>query len=176
VNHFSDPHGKMKRPTSPGKNGRSRPVPEPPAAIRVARRFSAPAERVFRAWLQPTVAGRWLFATALEPLTDVEIDPRVGGSFRFAERRDNGCAQHAGRYVELVPHRRLVFTLAMADRPHVVTRVTAEISPLKTGCELALTHENLPPDCASETEARWTGILYGLDETLNSRPRRARAG
>jgi hypothetical protein len=46
--------------------------------------------------------------------------------------------------------------------------VTAEISPLKTGCELALTHENVPPDRADRTEARWTGVLYGLDETLKS--------
>jgi uncharacterized protein YndB with AHSA1/START domain len=149
---------------------------KPPAAIRVARRFRAPPERVFHAWLEPALAGRWLFATALEPMTEVEIDARVGGSFRLAEPRGNGRAEHAGRYVEIVPHRRLVFTLALADRPRVVTRVTAEISPLKTGCELALTHENVPPDRAGETEARWTGVLYGLDQTLNSLSRRARAG
>ena len=149
---------------------------EPPAAIRVARRFRAPPERVFHAWLEPELAGRWLFATALEPMTDVEIDPRVGGSFRLAERRDNRRAEHAGRYVEIVPHRRLVFTLALADRPRVVTRVTAEISPLKNGCELALTHENVPPDRAGETEARWTGVLYGLGEMLGARPRGGRAG
>ena len=158
----------MKRPLSPGTNGRSRPIAAPPAAIRVARRFSAPPERVFHAWLEPELAGRWLFATASQPMTDVDIDPRVGGSFRFAERRDGGRTEHTGEYVEIVPHRRLVFTLARADRPRVVTRVTAEISPLKTGCELALTHENVPPDRAGETEARWTGVLYGLDETLNS--------
>lgn len=139
-----------------------------PATIRVARRFSAPPERVFHAWLEPGLAGRWLFATASQPMTDVDIDPRVGGSFRFGERRDGRRTEHTGEYVEIVPHRRLVFTLAMADRPHVVTRVTAEISPLKTGCELALTHENVPPDREGETEARWTGVLYGLDETLNS--------
>jgi uncharacterized protein YndB with AHSA1/START domain len=166
----------MKHPPSPGKNGRSRPTPASPAAIRVARRFRAPPERVFHAWLEPAVAGRWLFATASEPIADVDIDPRVGGSFRLAERRDGARVEHAGRYVEIVPHRRLVFTLAMADRPRVVTRVTAEISPRKTGCELALTHENVPPDRAGETEARWTGVLYGLDETLSSLPRRARAG
>ncbi len=159
----------MKHPMSAGKNGR----PRLPAVIRVARRFSAPPDRVFHAWLEPGLAGRWLFATALEPITDVEIDPRTGGAFRFAERRDGGIVEHAGEYVEIVPHRRLVFTLAMADRPHVATRVTVEISPRRSGCELALTHENVPPDCAGETEARWTGVLYGLDETLSTLPRRA---
>jgi len=142
------------------------------ASIRVTRCLSAPAERVFDAWLEPEVAGRWLFATASRPMARVEVDARVGGSFCFVERRNGEITEHTGEYVEIVPHRRLVFTLAMADRPHVVTRVTAEISPLKTGCELALTHENVPPDCADQTEARWTGILYGLDETLTSLPGR----
>jgi uncharacterized protein YndB with AHSA1/START domain len=138
------------------------------AAIRVTRRLSASPERVFHAWLEPEVAGRWLFATAWEPLTDVAIDPRVGGSFRFADGRDAVRTAHTGEYIELVPHRRLVFTLAMPDRPRVVTRVTAEIRSLKTGCQLALTHEDVPRDRADRTEARWTGSLYGLEETLNA--------
>jgi uncharacterized protein YndB with AHSA1/START domain len=166
----------MRRPAGPARNRRSRAIREPSAAIRVARRFRAPAERVFRAWLEPAVAGRWLFATASEPMAAVDIDPRVGGAFRLAERRSGARVEHAGRYVEIVPHRRLVFTLAMADRPRVVTRVTAEINPLKNGCELALIHENVPPERASETEARWTGVLYGLGETLAALPRRDRAG
>lgn len=155
-----------------GKSARARPILASPAAIRVARRFRAPPERVFHAWLEPEVAGRWLFATATQPAAKVDIDARVGGAFRFAARRDGGRTEHAGRYLEIVPHRRLVFTLATADRPRVVTRVTAEITPLESGCELALTHENVPPDRAGETEARWTGVLYGLGETLRARPGR----
>jgi uncharacterized protein YndB with AHSA1/START domain len=157
---------------TPGKNGRSRSIAQRPAAIRITRRFSAPPEHVFGAWLDPEVAGRWLFATSSRPMTHVEIDGRVEGLFRFAERRDGEILEHTGEYVEIVPHRRLVFTLAMADRPRVVTRVAVEISPLKTGCQLAVTHENVPPDHADDTEARWTGILYGLAETLGSLPRR----
>jgi len=162
------------RHRDPAKNGRSRPIAASPDAIRITRRFRAPPERVFDAWLEPEVAGRWLFATASQPMTDVDIDPRVGGAFRFAERHDGTRTEHTGAYVEIIPHRRLVFTLALAERPRVVTRVTAEISPRKAGCELALTHEDVPADRAGETEARWTGVLYGLDETLRSRPRRAR--
>jgi uncharacterized protein YndB with AHSA1/START domain len=165
----------MKHPTSAGKNGQSRPITEAPDVIHLARRFRAPAERVFHAWLEPEVAGRWLFATAFQPMTDVHIDPRVGGSFRLADGQNGARTEHTGEYVEIVPHRRLVFTLAMPDRPRVVTRVTAEISPRKTGCELALTHENVPPDRADQTEARWTGVLYGLDETLKSLRRRRRS-
>jgi uncharacterized protein YndB with AHSA1/START domain len=158
----------VSRLTAAAKHDRSR-----PAAIRVARRFRAPAERVFRAWLEPDVAGRWLFATASQPMTDVDIDARVGGAFRLAERPGGGHAAH-GRYVEIVPHRRLVFTLALPGRSGV-TRVTAEINPLKRGCELALVHERVPADRAGEVEGRWTGILYGLGETLDALPPLVRA-
>ena len=156
----------MKRLTTPGKNGGSRAPSERSAVIRVARSFGTPPERVFDAWLDPDVARRWLFATASQPMTDVAIDPRVGGSFRFAQRRDRASTEHTGEYIEIIRHRRLVFTLAVADRPYALTRVTVEITPAKTGCELALTHEDVPPTLAHQTEARWTGVLYGLGVTL----------
>jgi uncharacterized protein YndB with AHSA1/START domain len=136
------------------------------AAIRVRRRFALPAERVFDAWLDPGVAGRWLFATASRPMTHVRIDARVPGSFHFAERRNGARVEHSGEYVEIVPPRRLTFTLALEGRPQVATRVTVEIASRKAGCALTLTHENLPLDRAEHFEARWTGILYGLGVTL----------
>jgi uncharacterized protein YndB with AHSA1/START domain len=144
---------------------------ERPTAIHLTRRFRAPPRRVFDAWLDPGLAGRWLFATASRPMTDVEIDARVGGWFRLVDRRNGESTEHHGRYVEIVPHRRLVFTLQGGSRPREATRVIVEIIPRKRGCELRLRHENLPPDHAHDTEARWTGILYGLGETLASRPK-----
>jgi len=56
----------------------------------------------------------------------------------------------------------------MEEHPPAITRVMVEIAPLKKGCELKLTHENVPQDCASHIEGRWTGILYGLGVTLDS--------
>ncbi|MEW6331431.1 MAG: SRPBCC domain-containing protein [Pseudomonadota bacterium] len=138
-----------------------------PRAIRLTRRFRAPPQRVFEAWLDPGLAGQWLFATALRPMTDVEIDARVGGRFRLAERRTGTGAGHSGRYMEIVPYRRLVFTLREERR---ATRVTVEINRRRQGCELCLRHENLPPERAQDAEARWSGMLYGLGETLASRP------
>jgi uncharacterized protein YndB with AHSA1/START domain len=142
-----------------------------PTAIRLTHRFDEPPRRVFDAWLDPGVAGRWLFATASRPMTEVEIDARVGGGFRLADRRNGASAEHRGRYLEIVPHRRLVFILRGGSRPRQATRVIVEIAPRKQGCELRLRHENLSPDRAHDTEARWSGMLYGLSETLASRPR-----
>ena len=70
----------------PRNRSESRAGPLP--AVRVRRRFGTSPKRVFDAWIDPGVAGKWLFATASRPMTDVEIDARVPGSFRFADRRD----------------------------------------------------------------------------------------
>ena len=134
--------------------------------VRVSQRFDASPERVFDAWLDPAIASAWLFATASHPIARVEIDARVGGSFRFVERRERNEIEYAGEYVEIVRPRRLVFTLSLENRPRAVTRVTADIVPLESGCELRLVHENVPPDHASRADGRWTGMLYGLGETL----------
>jgi uncharacterized protein YndB with AHSA1/START domain len=136
-------------------------------AIRVSRRFTASPQRVFEAWLDPGIAGAWLFATASRPTQRVEIDARAGGAFRFVERHGGTIIEHAGEYLEIAPPRRLVFSLALERHPPVLTRVGVEIAPLATGCELVLTHENVPGERAEDTAARWTGILYGLGVTLD---------
>jgi uncharacterized protein YndB with AHSA1/START domain len=139
--------------------------------LRVTRRFRAPAQRVFDAWLDPATAGRWLFATAWRPMTQVEIDARVGGVFLFADRSNARRMEHRGEYIEIVPPRRLAFTLWTTGQPHVVTHVSVEITPRGTGCELALTHANVSPDRARHMQARWIGMLYGLGETLDAHTR-----
>ena len=151
----------------PLSRNESRSKPARPAAVHLTRRFDASARQVFDAWLDPAMAGRWLFATATRPMTHVMIEARVGGRFRLANRRDG---VHRGRFVEIVPHRRLVFEHVDAEHPGVTTRVAINIAPRKRGCALRLIHENLPPGHAEHTEARWDGILYGLGETLDSRP------
>ena len=152
----------------PERKKQSRLEPQRYSVLRVTRRYGAPSARVFNAWLDPEVAGRWLFATASRPMANVEIDARVEGSFCFVDRRDGEITEYTGEYVEIVPHRRLVFTLSMEEHPPAITRVMVEIEPLKKGCELKLTHENVPQDRASHIEGRWTGILYGLGVTLDS--------
>ena len=134
-------------------------------AVRVTHRYGAPSARVFDAWLDPELAGRWLFATASHPIAHLEIDARVGGAFRFVDRRSGEVTEYTGEYVEIVPHQRLVFTLSL--EPQAITRVAVEIAPLKRGCVLKLTHENVPQEHASRIEGRWTGILYGLGVTLD---------
>jgi len=154
--------------TSPRRNQTARSGPEPRVTIRVKQLYGASPARAFGAWLDPQVAGRWLFATASQPMADVEIDGRAGASFCFVERRAGETARYMGKYVEIIPDRRLVFTLSMAPHPDVITRVAVAIAPVAKGCMLELTHENIPRPHAGYVEGRWTGILYGLGVTLDS--------
>jgi uncharacterized protein YndB with AHSA1/START domain len=139
----------------------------PYTEIRIKQRYRAAASRVFDAWLDPSIAGGWLFATALHAMSDVTIDARVGGSFCFVGRRGE---EFSGRYLEIVRPRRLVFTLAGKSRLQAAYRACVEITPHNAGCELTLTLEDVPPDHASRTENRWTGMLYGLGTRLGGEP------
>jgi len=136
-------------------------------ALRVTRRFGESPQRVFGAWLDPDLAGQWLFATALRPMTHVAIDARVGGAFCFADRRNGERIEFTGEYTEIIPQRRLVFNLTAADDPRVVTRVIVEITARKSGCEIELIQEECrrttrtTPESAgsaSSTDSAWRSI------------------
>jgi uncharacterized protein YndB with AHSA1/START domain len=136
------------------------------ASVRVTHRFTASAERVFDAWLDPQKAGKWLFATPSGQMVRVEIEARVGGAFCFTDRREGEDVEHIGEYLEIDRPRRLVFTFTVPIYSQESTRVTVDIVPQGAGCELTLTHEGVLPDYASRTEAGWTGILDRLAATL----------
>jgi uncharacterized protein YndB with AHSA1/START domain len=78
--------------------------------ILITREFDAPRRLVFQAWTVPELVERWWYAERGE-MTGVEIDLRVGGSWRFAMVMPNGVevAFH-GEYREIVPDERLVWT------------------------------------------------------------------
>ena len=122
--------------------------------VRVTHRFTASAERVFDAWLEPEKARRFLFATPTGQMVQAETDPRVGGRFTFTDRRDGMAVVHTGEYLEIDRPRRLVFTFAVPAYSALVTRVTLEIAPLDDGCELNLTHEGVLPECGGAERGR----------------------
>jgi uncharacterized protein YndB with AHSA1/START domain len=139
-----------------------------PVLVRVTRRYGSSAERVFDAFLDPARAGRFLFATPAGQMVRAEIDPRVGGRFNFTDRREGGDAVHVGEYLEIDRPRRLVFSFSVDDFATDADRVSIDIVPLETGCELTLTHEMKPEwaEWADRTTAGWSGILEGLAAVL----------
>ena len=133
--------------------------------VRVSHRFAHPAASVFDAWLNPALAGKFLFATPTGVMKTVEIDAQVGGRFNIVEIRDGEDAVHVGQYLEIDRPHRLVFSFG-DNVGFAATTVTVEIVDAPGGCELTLTHEGVLEDYASRTEGGWTMILDGLAKTL----------
>ncbi len=141
-----------------------------PVRVQVTQRFDASAERVFDAWLDPDMLGRWMFGRALreEEVVRIALDARVGGRFSFVVRRKGQEIDHVGRYLELDRPRRLVFTWAVAPEPEDPSRVVVEIAAVERGCELTLTHELSAEwaDYSDRTREAWGKMLGVLDTRL----------
>ena len=97
----------------------------------VTRTFDAPRALVFAAWTNPEHLVRWWgpkgFTT---PSCAMEVRP--GGGFRTVMRSPEGTVHRLrGRYREVVPPERLVFTFAWEDeagRPGHETLVTVTLA------------------------------------------------
>ena len=127
---------------------------KPHPIVRVTRRFNASPERVYDAWLDRRMIGRWMFGPALrEEVLAIAVDARVGGSFSFLVRRHGQEINHVGRFLEIDRPRRLVFTWRSAREWDDESRVIIDIVPLKTGSKLTLTHE-MPPKWAETHDMR----------------------
>lgn len=78
--------------------------------ILITRAFAAPPQLVFKAWTTPDLVARWWTADRGEA-TVVEIDLRVGGSWRYVMVTPDGTeVGFHGVYREIVPGERIVST------------------------------------------------------------------
>jgi uncharacterized protein YndB with AHSA1/START domain len=141
---------------------------EETVSVRVTHRFSASAERVFDAWLDPGKVCKFLFATATGQIVRADIDARVGGRFTIVDRRNGEDVEHIGTYVTIERPRRLVFVLSVPKYSSDESRVEIEIQPLASGCELTLV-QHMPgryADVKGRSQDGWRRILEMLDEVV----------
>jgi uncharacterized protein YndB with AHSA1/START domain len=139
-------------------------------SLQVTHEFSASPERVYDAWLDPSKAPKFLFATSSGQMVRVEIDARVGGRFNFTDRRDGQDVEHVGTYLELDRPRRIVFTFGVPSFSPHEDRIVVEIAPKGVGCVVTLTAE-LRPEFAhmlDRSRKGWDTILGNLDKALSS--------
>jgi uncharacterized protein YndB with AHSA1/START domain len=80
-------------------------------SLRVSRVIAAPRERVFAAWIDADSLRRFMCPGG-GTVPRVELEPRVGGSFRIdMQHKDKDeLWVHTGTYLEVSPPERLVFT------------------------------------------------------------------
>lgn len=136
----------------------------------VTRTFNAPARIVFEAWTKPELFKQWWAPKSMGMvLRSCEMDVRVGGRYRLAFGHDgSNLDEFFGRYIEVTPHSRLVWTNDEGGEGGPVTTVTFEE---KGGKTLLVLHELYPSkealDAAGTGAADAMGETFGqLDELL----------
>ena len=93
--------------------------------ILIEREFDAPRHLVYRAFTEPELVRRWWHANRGE-VTVVEIDLRIGGSWRYVMVTDDGTeVGFHGEYREIVPGQRIVSTEAFEGLPEGVSEQDA---------------------------------------------------
>ena len=77
----------------------------------VSRTVRGPARIVFEAWTKPELLERWWTPKSFPiKLLSCEMDARVGGTYRLVFGYDGSTFEFFGRYLEVAPHSRLVWT------------------------------------------------------------------
>ncbi|HKU10339.1 MAG TPA: SRPBCC family protein [Sinomonas sp.] len=131
--------------------------------VDVVREFNAPAERVYRAHVDPELFSQWIgprrYATTID-----RFDARSGGSYRFVQSGEDGLtfAFH-GSFHELTEPRRMVQTFEFEGAPGHVSLDAAEIEPLEDGrCRLAV-HSTFQSVAARDAMLE-AGMTDGMNE------------
>lgn len=125
----------------------------------VTRTFNGPARLVFEAWTQPELFKKWWVPKSMGmTLVSCEMDVRTGGTYRLVFGQ--GMA-FFGRYTEVTPHSRLVWTNEEGGDNASVTTVTFEEKEGKT----LLVLSELYPSKEALDEAG-TGAQEALVETF----------
>ena len=129
----------------------------------VTRTFDAPARLVYEAWSNPELFRKWWVPRSMAmTLRSCEMDVRTGGKYRlvFGEDPANTMA-FFGRYIEVVPNQRIVWTNEESGDAASVTTVTFEE---RDGTTLLVLTERYPTKEALDEAG--TGAQDAMGETF----------
>jgi uncharacterized protein YndB with AHSA1/START domain len=131
----------------------------------VTRTFNGPARLVFEAWTTPELLKRWWAPKSFGvSFVSCELDARTGGTYRFVFSHPSFDQPMAffGRYLEVTPPSRLVWTNEENADGGAVTTVTFEERGTET---LVVMHDRYPSKDALDA-AIASGSTSGCGETF----------
>ena len=146
----SDPTPVKNRTTAERKSERE---------LVVTRTFNAPARIVFEAWTRPELLKRWWAPRSFGvSLLSCEVDLRVGGAYRMVFGPASKPMEFFGRYIEVTPHSRLVWTNEEGGDDGPITTLTLE----EIGGNTLLVMHDLYPSKEALDDAIATGSAAGM--------------
>ena len=114
--------------------------------VTLHRVLRAPAERIYRAFLDADAMCKWLPPHGFTGRV-LSLDARVGGTYRMQFTNFSNGQTHAfgGEYVELVPGERIVHTDRF-DNPNLggEMRTTIQLRKVLVGTEVSIVQEGIP--------------------------------
>jgi uncharacterized protein YndB with AHSA1/START domain len=133
--------------------------------IEIDRDFAASPAAVFAAWTTPQHFARWFGGKDVEvPVDTLDFIAEPGRTWQAQMILPNGTTiEWTGRFNEVIPDERLVFTLT--DRPgeSVQAEVVVELTAIATGTRMHFTQQT-PGFSAEEQESLITGWESFIDE------------
>ena len=133
-----------------------------PSTVRLHRVLHAPAERIYRAFLDADAKAKWLPPNGFTGKVH-EINATVGGTYRMSFTNFTTGQSHgwSGTYLELVPNERLRYSDRFDDPnlPGEMT-VTVTLKAVSVGTELHVVQEGIPD--AIPVEACYLGWQESL--------------
>jgi uncharacterized protein YndB with AHSA1/START domain len=137
------------------------------------RTFNGPAHLVFQAWTKPELIMQWWAPDSFGmSFLSCEVDVRTGGTYRyvFGHPASEQPVAFFGRYLEVTPPSRLVWTNEEGDDVSVIT-VTFEEKDGKTLVivrDLYPSKEALDAAIAAESTGAWPEQFEQLDKVLDA--------
>jgi len=114
--------------------------------VKLHRVFSAPPERVYKAFLDPDAIVKWMPPHGFTAKLD-QMDATVGGSYRMSFTNFSTGTIHSfgGTYAELIPNQRIRY-FDRFDNPELAgeIEVIIEIKGVLVGTEVNITQSGIP--------------------------------
>ncbi|CAD6528360.1 hypothetical protein LMG28727_02432 [Paraburkholderia kirstenboschensis] len=114
--------------------------------IKLHRVLRAPAERVYRAFLEPDALAKWLPPYGFTCQVH-HFEARVGGTYKMSFRNFGSGNSHSfgGEYLELVPSEKIRYTDHFDD-PNLPGQMSATITFRRVSCgtEVSILQEGVP--------------------------------
>ncbi len=125
---------------------KSKPATASTNTVRLHRVLAAPPEKIYRAFLDPDALAKWLPPNGFTAKVH-HLEAKIGGTFKmsFTNFTTGNSLSFGGEYIELVPHRRIIYTDRFDD-PNLPgeMRVTVTLSKVSLGTEIDIEQAGVP--------------------------------